>query len=305
MIEIRHLRYFLAVAESGSVAEAARRLHIAQPALSRQVRELEERLGAALFVRGVKGVKLTTAGAQFRLDAQQLLDELAAARERVAHIARGQQGALRLGVAPNYSWHPVILRSLQAFKHAVPGVTVMLEPSLAARQLERIARGSLDGGYLTWRNPADPAYSAVRLFDCRLKLALHRHSSLAESPPHRLADLQDEPCIWFRREIAPAYNDFLTHQCHVAGLSPRTLQIGSDVSTILGLVAAGMGYSIVSDASTYHCPADVILLDHPDLTMTYPVEFVWRTADDNPVLARFVEVLRDGLAGLPAIGDVP
>lgn len=296
MIEIRHLRYFLAVAEAGSVAEAARRLHIAQPALSRQIKELEEMLGATLFARGVKGVKLTAAGEQFRLDAQALVDDLASARERVGHIARGQQGALRLGVAPNYSWHPAILHSLQTFRQAVPGVTVMLEPLLAAQQLERIASGNLDGGYLTWRNPESSAYSAIRLFNCRLKLALHRQSALAKSPPRRLADLQEEPCIWFRREIAPAYNDFLTHQCQVAGLSPRTLQIGSDVSTILGLVAAGMGYSIVSDASIYHCPADVVLLDHPDLTMTYPVEFVWRTGDDNPALIRFVAGLRDGLS---------
>ena len=128
---------------------------------------------------------------------------------------------------------------------------------------------------------------------CELPARRRRLRKVASDKPL----LQDAPCIWFRREIAPTYNDFLTHQCQVAGLSPRTLQIGSDVSTILGLVAAGMGYSIVSDASTYHCPADVVLLDHPDLTMTYPVEFVWRTGDDNPVLARFVEALRSGLSG--------
>jgi len=293
MIEMRHLRYFLAVAEHGSVAEAARRLPIAQPALSRQIKDLEDRLGAALFKRDAKGVKLTTAGSQFKVDARRLVDELAAAERRIAHIAGGQQGMLRVGAAPHYSWHPAILRSLQNFKHAVPQVTVMLEPLLAAQQLKLIANGNLDGGYLTWRDTSDPTFTAIQLFECRLKLATHRQSPLSRSPPKRLADLNDEPCIWLKREIAPAYIDFLTHQCRSAGLSPRLLEIGSDVTTVLSLVAAGMGYSIVSDASKYHCPADVVLIDHPDLDMTYPVEFVWRAENENPALAHFVNELRE------------
>ena len=180
-MELRHLRYFLAVADCGSVAEAARRLHIVQPALSRQIRDLEEELGSDLFHRNAKGVQLTTAGAQFAIDAKRVLDDVDAACERFVRIARGQSGALRIGLAPNYSWHPATLKPVHDFKLSHPDVTIMLEPALAAKQLVKIADGSLDGGFLAWRDPRDPTFAACHLFDCRLKLAMPRGN--AESPP--------------------------------------------------------------------------------------------------------------------------
>ncbi|MFJ2994521.1 LysR family transcriptional regulator [Pandoraea sp. NPDC087047] len=301
MIELRHLRYFLAVADYGSVAEAARRLHVAQPALSRQMKDLEEELGAVLFERGARGVTLTTAGSQFAIDCRALLTDLRAAKERVSRISVGMEGALRIGIAPNYSWHPKILASLRSFSADAPKVAVMLEPTLSTRQITRIVASELDGGFLTWKYlPQDKTeidgIREVRLFECHLKLALQRGSRLAKSVPKALAELQSEPCIWFPREIAPAYDDFLTYQCRQAGLSPKKVQIGSDVLTILGLVAAGMGYSIVSDVSAHTCPRDVVLVDHPELTMSHPVSFVYRSEDSNPALLRFVDLLQNAAA---------
>jgi DNA-binding transcriptional LysR family regulator len=291
-MELRHLRYFLAVADCGSVAEAARRLHIVQPALSRQIRDLEEELGSDLFHRNAKGVQLTTAGAQFAIDAKRVLNDVDSACERFVRIARGQSGALRIGLAPNYSWHPATLKPVHDFKLSHPDVTIMLEPALAAKQLVKIADGSLDGGFLAWRDPRDLTFAACHLFDCRLKLAMPRGNG-ASPPvaPKRLADLKDEPCMWFERDVAPAYYDFLIHQCQLAGFSPRIVTIGGDVSTILGLVAAGMGYAIVPEASIYSCPGQVVLLDHVDLTLSYPVEFVWRADVVNPVLEEFIKAV--------------
>lgn len=159
-MELRHLRYFLAVADCGSVAEAARRLHIVQPALSRQIRDLEEELGSELFHRNAKGVQLTVPGERFAVDARRLLGDLETARELFVRLARGQAGALKIGLAPNYSWHPATLKPVRNFKATHPDVTVMLEPALAAKQLTRIASGSLDGGFLAWRDPLDPAFKA-------------------------------------------------------------------------------------------------------------------------------------------------
>ncbi|WP_043278073.1 LysR family transcriptional regulator [Burkholderia sp. A1] len=297
MIDFRHLRYFLAVAEQGSVAEAARHLHIAQPALSRQMRDLEEELGALLFQRSVRGITLTTAGAQFLSDAKALLADLRAATERVSRVADGMEGALRVGIAANYSWHPKILKSLRQFATDAPKVAVMLEPTLSVRQIARIVQHELDGGFLTWRylpqdQPDIEGLTEIRLFDCRLKLALPRGSRLARSVPRKLSALREEPCMWFPRDTAPAYDDFLTYQCQRAGFSPRKVQIGSDVLTILGMVAAGMGYSIVSDVAVHTCPKDVVLVDHPELDMTHPVSFVYRTGDGNPALRRLVDRLR-------------
>ncbi|WP_413708251.1 LysR family transcriptional regulator [Ralstonia sp. Ralssp110] len=299
MIDLRQLKYFLAIADHGSVSEAARHVHVVQPALSRQMKDLEEELGVVLFERGARGSALTTAGAQFAIDVRAVLAQLNAAKERLSRIASGVEGALRIGIAPNYSWHPQILESLRSFSAAVPKVALMLEPTLSTRQIARIIAGELDGGFLTWRylpqdKPDNQGLRETHLFNCRLKLALQRGSALAKKVPKRLAQLKDEPCIWFPRETAPAYDDFLTYQCQQAGFSPKKVQIGSDVLTILGLVAAGMGYSIVSDVSQHTCPKDVVLLDHPDLTMTHPVSFVCRADDGNPALIRFVDQLQRG-----------
>lgn len=295
-MELRHLRYFLAVAEHRSVAEAARHLHIVQPALSRQIRDLEQELGADLFRRSTKGVELTAAGEQFIRDAKLIMTELQMARERVTRIAHGQLGALRIGIAPNYSWHPAILRPLREFKRKHTDITTMLEPGLAAQQMEKIADGHLDAGFLTWRDITNTVFSGIPIFNCGLALAVPRDSELARHPPERLADLQSETCVWFARDKAPGYYDFMIHSCQVANFTPNLVHLGSDITTILGLVAAGMGYSIVPDASSFSCPSEVVLIKHPELLGNYPVEFVWRSDSQNPVLLRMIEHIRETAA---------
>jgi DNA-binding transcriptional LysR family regulator len=293
-MEIRHLRYFLAVADHGSVAEAARQLHIAQPALSRQIKDIEEELGADLFRRSAKGAELTAVGVQFALDARRLVADMEAAKERAIRVARGQGGTLRIGVSPIYSWHPTILSLVHDFRQTHPDVTIRIEPALAAKQLDAIAEGKLDAGFMGWRDESDPRFEALHLFDCTLRLAIPQHGPFAFSVPTHLADLKDKPCIWFDRENAPAYYDFLIRQCQMAGFLPKIAQFGGDVTTILGMVAAGMGYSIVPDTSIHGCPSSVLLAPHPELTLSYPVEFVWRHDPENTALDQFIENVRAG-----------
>jgi DNA-binding transcriptional LysR family regulator len=291
-MELKHLRYFLAVARGGGISSAARQLRIAQPALTRQLHALERELEAELFVRGPKGVSLTPAGELFVADAERLLTDLETAQRRVRRLARGQQGSLRIGIAPNYTWHPAILGILQGFRAAFPDVSVMLEPELSARQLEAIEAGRLDGGFLGWRPKENPVLDGVTVMSNRLLLAVPASSPHAGRPPRRLKELRDEPFIWFPRERSPAYYDFLIHQCHSAGFTPKLVQIATDVSTILGLVAAGMGYSLVSEASKYNCPAQAILHAHPELGTAYEVEFVWRKDNPVPALKSFLASVR-------------
>ncbi|MFS2116473.1 LysR family transcriptional regulator [Herbaspirillum frisingense] len=303
MIEFRHLRYFLGVVEHGSVAEAARRLHIAQPALSRQIKDLEEEMGALLFDRSVRGATLTAAGQQLAIDARRMLGELQETRQRVARVAEGVEGNLRMGITPNFGWHPRILGSLRSFHQAEPRIAMSLEPGLSARQLERIREGELDAGFLAWRYPPNDQFLAgefneIEVFECRLKLALPRDSRLARQVPVHLSALREEPAIWFPTEVAPGYDQFLDYQCQTAGLVPRKAQLASDVLSILGLVAAGVGYAIVSDVSAYTCPEGVVLVDHPELTMRHPVSFVYRADNGNPTLGRYIAHL-EGAQPLP------
>lgn len=295
-MDLRHLRYFLAVADYGSVAAAARQLHIVQPAVSRQIRDLEEELGAMLFSRSAKGVELTAAGEQFALDARRLLIDMASARQRALRVAQGQAGSLRIGVSPNYSWHPTILSRIYAFRRAHPEIQLRIEPMLSGRQIEAMAAGELDGGFMGWRNTGDSRYDAATIFRCGLQLAVPLRSTPDFVVPEKLADLANAPCIWFDRDTAPTFYDFLIRQCQIAGFSPNIVQIGGDIVTILGLVAAGIGYSIVPDTAVHSHPAATRLIDHPELTMSYPVEFVWRRdqdcASENGALMHFIRQMR-------------
>ncbi|HXP97570.1 MAG TPA: LysR family transcriptional regulator [Telmatospirillum sp.] len=290
-MELRHLRYFCATARSGGVAKAARELRVAQPALTRQLKDLEAELGVALFTRHPRGMTLTPAGRQFFADVERLFQDLDVARQRARQVGRGQAGTLRIGIAPNYTWHPNILKLLQDFRQAFPDVVVMLEPELSARQIEAIRSGQIDAGLLAWRPKDDPELDGITVLSNPLLLAVPASSPYAASPPARLKALRDEPFIWFPRERSPAYYDFLIHQCHKAEFTPTLVQIATDVSTILGLVAAGMGYSLVSEASKYNCPAQAILHSHAELSETYDVEFVWRKDNAMPALSNLVGMI--------------
>ncbi len=287
-MDIRHVRYFLAVADSGSVAAAARQLHIVQPALSRQIRDLEEELGAPLFSRSARGVELTAAGEQFALDARKLLIDFQSARQRALRVAQGSAGALRLGISPAYGWHPAILSQINRFREAHPDISLRVEPMLAARQLTAIADGELDAGFFGWRDARDTRFSAMTVFDCGLRIAVPRRAGIVMQVPERLSDLAPLPSVWFDRDTAPTYYDFLIRQCQLAGFSPNIVQLGGDTTTILGLVAAGFGYSIVPDSAQHCCPSSTALIAHPELTMSYPVEFVWKQEHLNGPLARFI-----------------
>ncbi|KAF1047998.1 MAG: HTH-type transcriptional regulator GltC [Herbaspirillum frisingense] len=288
-MEIRHLRYFQAVAEHGSVAQAARKLNIVQPALSRQIHDLEEQLGTPLFERSVRGVQLTAAGKQFARDTQKLLAELDAARDRALRAAAGLEGSLRIGISPNHTWHPLILQRLRRFQRAFPNVALMLEPALSTQQLIRVKEARIDGGLVALRDPNDKELTGIKVLSSGLLLAVPSHSKYAKKPPARLHDLRDEPYVWFPRERSPVYHDYLIHQCQRAGLSPRLVPIGADVT--LGMVAAGMGYSIVTEISKYNCPKEVVLHHHPDLSDVHDVELVMRSDADSPILREFARVM--------------
>lgn len=287
-VDIRHLRYFLAVTDSGSVAAAARRLHIVQPALSRQIRDLEKELGVPLFSRSAKGVELTAAGKQFALDARRLLIDMESARQRAIRVAQGSAGTLRIGISPTYSWHPAILSQINSFRQSHPDISLYIEPMLAVKQVAALVEGQLDGGFLGWRDVRDSRFEAVTVFHCGLRLAVPQRQSTPFPVPHRLADLANKPCVWFDRDAAPPYYDFLIRQCQLAGFSPNIVQLGGDTTTILGLVAAGIGYSIVPDTAVHSCPSATRLVTHPELTLRYPVEFVWKRDHVNGPLTRFI-----------------
>src|SRR5262250_709311 len=147
-MELRHLRYFMAVGEEENYRRAAQRLHVAQTALSTQIQDLEAELGFKLFDRLPRGVKLSAAGRLFLEDARRILQQVSEAAVRAARVARGQTGTLRVGFTENASWHGVVPESLRRFRERQPDAELQLYPSTSLEQVEGIRSGQLDAGFV-------------------------------------------------------------------------------------------------------------------------------------------------------------
>ena len=184
-MELRHLRYFVAVGEEEHFGRAAQRLRVAQPALSRQIQDLEREIGFKLFDRLSRGVKISSAGKLFLEEARRILQQLNEATERAQRVARGQSGTLRVGFTENASWRGVVPDSLHLFRERYPDAELQLNPLPSLQQLEAVRSGRLDAGFMF--NPPKPD----RELD-QLPVALHS-LALAAPAAHPLSKVQEPP----------------------------------------------------------------------------------------------------------------
>ena len=243
--ELRHLRYFVAVAEELNFTRAAARLHIAQPPLSQQIRQLEEELGARLFDRTKHEVRLTEAGRAALGEARQTL----AQAERVAIAARrvseGVSGRLRLGFPGSFP-HTTLPEMLRAFRAKFPGVQLNLQECSTEEQLELLAAGKIDVGFV--RLPVEGAPESLALKPILrepLILALPKKHTLARRAKVPVRALAGEPFILFPRHAAPGLYDQIEALCRRAGFKPLVAQEATQIQTIISLVSAGLGVAIV------------------------------------------------------------
>src|ERR1700726_2265538 len=155
-MELRHLRYFVAVGEAQHYGRAARRLRVAQPALSRQIQHFEDELGFKLFDRLPRGVKLSVAGKLFLEDARRILQAVSGSTTRAAHVASDQSGTLRVGFTENASWHGVVPDSFRLLREQQLDAELQLQPAASLEQLDAIRSGRLDAGFVNFMPDADP-----------------------------------------------------------------------------------------------------------------------------------------------------
>ncbi|MDF3832252.1 LysR substrate-binding domain-containing protein [Cupriavidus basilensis] len=300
-IETRHLRYFIAAAEEGSIIAASRALNITQPALSRQIQDLEGSIGIRLFERHAKGVQLTDAGLSFLQDAKQSLQELQRARDRAHRIAQGQTGTFKLGIMPSYLASPVTLEILQHFRERNPEILLSIEPLLSLPQAQAIRSEELDGGIMAWRTPDDATLSGITLYRETFVLAVPAQASTQATRPRRLADVAGEHFVWFDRERSGAQHSLLMAACARAGFAPHVVQIGTDTPTILGLVAAGMGCALVPASARLHSPPTVAFVALADLAEGVDIEFSYLAARRSPRIQRFIESVRHVAGRKPGV----
>jgi DNA-binding transcriptional LysR family regulator len=246
-MELRHLRYFVAVAEELHFRRAAERMHISQPPLSEQISQLEDELGSRLLERDRgREVRLTVAGVAFLEEARKILLQVGEAAEAVHRASRGEIGTLRVGLAPAmaYGVVPMILRQLRA---DAPMISLQLSELVTPLQEKAILDRTLDVGFCYGRLQSD-GLAAECIHRERLVLAVPDHHSMANKERVRLAQLESERFITIPRAKSPGLYDHIFQTCYKAGLSPRVAQEATQFQTAIGLVCVGMGVALVPES---------------------------------------------------------
>ena len=249
-MELRHLRYFMAVAEEGHVTRAAERLDMQQPPLSQQIKALERELNVQLFRRKARGVELTDAGRALFDDVRAILARLDHAVETTRRTARGEQGRICVGVTATSPFHPFVPRAIRAFREAFPLVSLTLEEQVSLELIERLRSERIDVAFI--RTPiADPEGLAVTsLLEEPLLVALPSRHALLQGAHGRggvtfsLKALANETFIVYGLPGTGIYGETFI-ACHAAGFRPRIGQEAPRIASALSLVAAGLGISLV------------------------------------------------------------
>jgi DNA-binding transcriptional LysR family regulator len=291
-MELRHLRYFVAVGEEQHFGRAAGRLNVAQPALSRQIQDLEKEIGFRLFERLPRGVKLSPAGKLFLEDARRILGEVQEATRRAERVASGKAGTLRVGFVESISWHGVVPELFRRFTQKLPGAELTPVPMLSLAQVDAIRSGRLDAGFVVSMTTLDKELDQRLVAHHKVVLAAPKGHPLTRQTRLRLTDLNDVPFVWFPRRTNPDAYDRLMEACFRGGLkSPRIVQEADDHATILSLVSCRLGVALVSDSARWQCPRGVALLPIVDLKVPVPFSLIWRKDNRSPLLQGFLDIL--------------
>lgn len=305
-MELRHLRYFVTIAEEGHITRAAARLGLQQPPLSQQLRALETELGTALFERLARGVVLTQAGLAFLPKARAALAAAGQAIDDARRAAAGQIGTLSVGFVTSAALHPLVPELIRAFARANAGVSLDVVEGNATELTDRVAGGSLDIALIRVLGDRSPGLVACELLRERAYVALPiGHRLLAtwkpgtEGPRMSLRSLAGESFILVRRDRAAGFYQNFVLACRKAGFEPLVVAQVERMLTNLNLVAAGIGISVVPGAmrsihaeQVAYCP----IRDRPGLvaplTMLHAVEA-------SPVAQRFIALARQRFATPP------
>jgi DNA-binding transcriptional LysR family regulator len=288
-MELRHLRYFVGAAEEEHFGRAAERLGIAQPALSRQIQDLEKELGFTLFDRLARGVKLNAAGKLYLSDARRILQDVHEARRRAERVATGKAGTLRVGFGETQSWHGVVPNAFRRFRQRNPDAELELYPMPSPRLLEAIQSGKLDAAFVFSLTPPPAGVARRQVAQHKLILAAPRGYPVTRLKRLKLGDLHDTPLIWFQRWVDPLFCDRLMAACIRGGLtSPRIVQEVPDHATMLSLVSCRLGTAFVSEATRWQCPRGVALRPIVDLDFTLPFYLIWQRENGSPLLRNFL-----------------
>jgi DNA-binding transcriptional LysR family regulator len=247
-MELRHIRYFVAVAEELNFTRAAARVGIGQPPLSQQIRDLENELGSALFRRLPHGVELTAVGEAFLPEAKATIVQSDRAVNAAKRAGRGEEGRLTVGFTGSSAFHPAVPAAIRDFRRTYPHVELLLEEAPTADLLERLASGGVDAAFVRPGRVNPPGVKIKEIGREPMVVVLPAAHRLARMSAVPLAALAGEPLLLFPRGAGPGLYDEITNACRQAGFEPKLGPVAPQVTSVANLVAAEAGVAIVPES---------------------------------------------------------
>lgn len=294
-IDLKQLKYFLAVAEEKSFSRAAERLHISQPPLSQQIMKLESELGVRLFARTTRTFELTVAGKALMSEASDLLAKMRMTIDTIRQIDRGEVGRLRVGIVGSAMWGP-IPSLLEEFQSKFPRVTWTIHEFGPTVQYEALRAKQIDVGF--WREPRlnddDLKNDNLRQELCfreNVCVALNEHHPLAKQDAIELTDIASEPMLTLALDKS-AFPRYLIQCCVKAGFQPTIFQEASEPQTLLAMVGAGLGVALLPETTSRIGWPGVVFVRIRTNPPSANLYITYTTLDDAPVVRAFLNILK-------------
>jgi DNA-binding transcriptional LysR family regulator len=297
-MNFRSLAYFVTISEELNLHRAAERLNIAQPALTRQIKVLEDELNVTLFDRVPRGLQLTPAGHAFLEDTRLLLDMEKHARRRVSSIMRGEVGTVRLGFHEVAHRYAVFRSVMSQFIARNPTIHFQFKVSSSHQQIEFLGSGEIDAGFVFLWEPLPSHLCSRKVRNETFVLAVRETHPLAAAETIKPEDLIGKPFIWLDRSRNRAQSDLVMKRCAQAGFVPTIVHEGvSSEAAMLSLVAAGAGFAVVP-ASARETVTGVILREVIDFSVEVEFHLAWRVRNRAVAVTRFIECVEELLPQL-------
>ena len=296
-MELRHIRYFLAVAEEGNVTRAAEKLGIGQPPLSQQILALERELGVSLFRRTGHGVLLTEAGEALLADARRLLDDARQAVLNTQRAGRGETGHLNLGFTASSAFNPAVPALIRAFRNAYPGVGLMLTEGNTTQLLASLTEERLDIAFVRPGLNSFPGISLYQIASEPMKIVLPVKHPLAARRRLSLSDLAGESFVLIPKEASPTLHDEIVSACRAAGFEPRLGQQAPQLSSVVSLVSAEFGVSVVPASVAQIRAEGVVYMDIAGAKVQTRLALASRENDTSAKTANFLKEVVSNSAG--------
>jgi DNA-binding transcriptional LysR family regulator len=291
LMEIRQIRSFLSVAETLHFGRSARLLHLSQPALSLQIKSLEDELGLELLKRNRQGTILTEAGRVFRDSAAIALEQLEAATRKAQWASSGKLGRIRIGFIST-AGHEIVPNLMRRFHKLYPEVEFSLRNVLTSEQVEKIQNGALDVGFLRLPVGQIDGVEITTVHSEPLVAVVPLNHDLARAKEVRLQDLRGETFVMYERSYAPGFHDFLISILSRAGVVPHVFQTAGEMPTLISLVDSGMGVALLPASAARVRDAKVVACTISDRLPPSQIGMIVSKTNDAPVVEKFCELAR-------------